>query len=252
MRNSIICIVTLIVFMSSFSFLQAQERYSRLITDETTKTFKNVSELEIENVTGNIKIIGWEKNSIEVTYIRKAKRERLLEDIEVFMHVTNNSLMIDTDIPQFCNQCAVDFIISVPKSLNSIDAKTITGTISLDEVDTVENLRCKCITGQIGAKLSFNTADLSIVTGSITLSLLESNGKEEIYAKTITGSINLYAPSNFNAKVNLSAVTGSINTDFPVSTIGKIKHNRLEGKIGDGQGRCELKTTTGSINLKEL
>ena len=229
----------------------SQDNSQYLESDEKTDSFNNVTELRVQNITGNIEITSWEKDFVEVTYIKKAKTKSLLEEIEVTIEQHANKLSIETDLPKFSGRCSVQFLISIPKTFNSIYAKTVTGSIYLKAVGYVENLTAKSTTGSIKGGLSFKNADLKVVTGSVNLDIREISDDGAIDIHVTTGRVKIYAPTDFDAEVDFKAVTGSISTDFSVVTTGTIKRNRLVGKIGEGAASCIVRTVTGSISLVE-
>lgn len=245
----LIVFILVLFFINQYSCSISQDGSQNLLSDEKTNRFNNVTELTIQNVTGDIEITSWEKDFIEVTYIKKAKRKSLLEEIEVSIEQQDSKLFIETDLPKFSGRCSVQFLISIPQTFSLINAKTVTGSIHLKAVGYVENLTGKSTTGSIKGELSFKNADLSVVTGGVELDIQELRDDGVIDIDVITGRVKICAPDNFDAEVDLKAVTGSISTDFPVETIGTIKRNRLVGKIGNGDGSCTVRTVTGSISL---
>jgi len=242
-------LVFIFLLTGYFSCCDSQDGSQYLESDETTSSFNNVTDLKIQNITGSIEITGWEKDFVEVTYIKKAKRKSLLEEIKVTIEQQESKLIIETDLPKFSGRCSVQFLISIPKTFSSIYAKTVTGSIYLKEIDYVEDVTAKSTTGSIKGELSFKNADLNVVTGSVNLDIQEISDDGEIDIHVTTGRVKIYAPNDFDAEVDFKAVTGSISTDFPVETIGTIKRNRLVGKIGKGSVSCTVRTVTGSINL---
>jgi DUF4097 and DUF4098 domain-containing protein YvlB len=66
---------------------------------------------------------------------------------------------------------------------------------------------------------------------------------------TGSGNINLYVPtSNFDVRAHSSS--GSVTIDRPITTQGKMRRNRVEGKVGSGGVLVSLSTGSGDINLR--
>jgi len=250
MKRIELCFFILILLFINFcSCSGSQDNSQYLETDETTSSFNNVTGLKIQNITGNIEITSWEKDFVEVTFIKKAKRKSLLEEIEVTIEQQDSKLIIETDLPKFSGRCSVKFLISIPKTFSSIYAKTVTGSIHLKDVGYVEDVTAKSTTGSIKGEISFKNADLNVVTGGVELDIQEFRDDGVIDIHVTTGRVKIHAPADFDTEVDFKAVTGSISTDFPVETTGTIKRNRLVGKIGEGNASCTVRTVTGSINL---
>lgn len=248
-RIELFFFILILLFTNFCTSSRSQDNSQYLESEEKTDSFNNVTDLKILNITGSIEITSWEKDFVQVTYIKKAKRKSLLEEIEVTIEQHGDKLSIETDLPKFSGRCSVQFLISIPKTFSSIYAKTVTGSIYLKEVGYVENLTGKSTTGSIKAELSFKNADLSVVTGGVDLDIQEFSDNGVIDIHVTTGRVKINAPTDFDAEVDFKAVTGSISTDFSVETTGTIKRNRLVGKIGNGAGSCTVRTITGSISL---
>jgi len=248
-RFGFILVLSLSLLIALFQCSISEEEFSKVKTEQATKTFESITELEIENVTGSIEISNWDKDFVEVTYIKKAKTQRLLEKIEVNFEQRSNLLSVKTELPKKCHRCSVKYLVSIPGSFESIDTKTVTGSVLFNDLKYVGQLRGTSITGSIKGSVSCKDVELDVTTGRIDLELVEISDDGSIDIHVITGGVKLTAPSNFNAEVDFKAVTGSIRTDFSVETVGKIARNRLEGTIGNGAIPCSIQTVTGSIHL---
>jgi len=124
-------------------------------------------------------------------------------------------------------------------------------------------------TGSIEAVLSpyGDPADKSHIvtaaeTGSTTVTVLASLSNpgeplRKLYAayKCKTGSLSINYPSEWEGTVQGKTVTGSINVHWPdlelESGIGRrdIGWNSFKGVKGDGEGRLDFHTVTGSVTL---
>ena len=62
-------------------------------TEKQTNTYKGVSELDVSNVTGDIELSSWDKDYVEVTYVKKAEDEEKLDDIIVDINQKGNLLI---------------------------------------------------------------------------------------------------------------------------------------------------------------
>lgn len=67
--------------------------------------------------------------------------------------------------------------------------------------------------------------------------------------KSSYGSVDVTAPPSFSGQVHLSTSYGEVTTDLPVTVSGKISKKKLDGTVGDGDGRLHLQTSSGSIHL---
>jgi hypothetical protein len=58
------------------------------------------------------------------------------------------------------------------------------------------------------------------------------------------------APPSFAGQVELKTSYGSIKTALPVTVTGEIIKKAIKGTIGQGEGKLDLQTRSGSIHLK--
>ena len=139
--------------------------------------------------------------------------------------------------------------ISLEKINGSADAKTSGGTIVADDIngDTYAHssggsLKLRNINGNVNAKTS---------GGSIYAELTKEITRDCSF-KTSGGSIQVYLPKRISAEVDAYTSGGRVSTDLPIAVRGKIKKNSLNGEINDGGPLIYLRTSGGSISLKEL
>lgn len=99
-------------------------------------------------------------------------------------------------------------------------------------------------------------------TGSTTVTVLPSLSNpgqplRKLYGlyKCKTGSLSINYPSEWEGTVQGTTVTGSINVHWPDLELGsgggrrKIAWNSFKGVKGDGEGRLDFHTVTGSVTL---
>lgn len=69
--------------------------------------------------------------------------------------------------------------------------------------------------------------------------------------RTTNGSITLILPAGLDAEIDALVTNGTIESDYPVSVHGRIRRRSLREVIGRGGHTIELRTTNGSIALRE-
>jgi DUF4097 and DUF4098 domain-containing protein YvlB len=219
-------------------------------TEKQTNTYKGVSELDVSNVTGDIELSSWDKDYVEVTYVKKAEDEEKLDDIIVDINQKGNLLTIDTDMPRNCRRCNVTYTISIPMDFSYLEANTVTGDVYARNLGIVQKFEAKSTTGDIDANLSGESFKLNVVTGDIDLRIDKIYKPGKIAIETITGSVNVSVPEKFSSDIYLSTITGSVRTNFELDKTNIKKKNKLEGVVGDGKGDCNITAITGSIDLR--
>jgi DUF4097 and DUF4098 domain-containing protein YvlB len=66
--------------------------------------------------------------------------------------------------------------------------------------------------------------------------------------KTVSGPVNISVPSDANFHFSSNAVSGQIRTEIPIVIEEQDKHS-LRARMGEGGGRVEVHTVSGSIDL---
>lgn len=139
--------------------------------------------------------------------------------------------------------------ITIGETAGSVDAKTSGGGITLDGVtgDTEAytsggSLNLKGLSGNVKAGTSGGSIYAEI-TGTID---------KDCSLKTSGGSIRVFLPRDVSAEIDAHTSGGRVNTDFPITVRGTIKKNSLRGKLNDGGPLFTLRTSGGSIYIKEL
>lgn len=222
---------------------------SGAMKEEKTLTFKGVDRLKLANVTGGIEVTGWDKEDVEVSYLKKAASGTILEKLRVSVRQEGGVLDIDTYYPRRCRRCNISFKVFVPRSMKEIGITTVTGSVALTGMGHVENAKARTVTGAVKAELACRDCDFSSVTGRIQSEFKKIDEGGTIRASMTTGSVKLVLPDDFTGKVSLHTVTGSVHTDFPITTSGTLRKTRIDGSIGQGSSRIKANTVTGSIRL---
>jgi hypothetical protein len=244
----ILIIAMVLVFVFTGCYLE-DDGPSGVVREEKTLTFKGADQLKLRNVTGGIKVIGWDNDYVEVTYIKKAASDTLLERLRVEARQKGSLVDIDTDYPRKCRRCRISFSVFVPRSMEKIGIRTVTGTVSLAGMDYVDDVLAKTVTGSVTVGLSCRDCELSSVTGDIRADFEKIDDSVNIEASLTTGSVKIVLPDDFGGQVRLQTVTGSVYTDFPVTMTGRLKKTRINGSIGEGSSIIRAGTVTGSIRL---
>ena len=245
-KTLLITMVLLFVFTGCFL---EDNSLSAVVREEKILTFKDVDQLKLRNVTGSIEVSGWDNDHVEVTYFKKAANHTLMDRLRVSSRQKGGAVDIDTDYPRKCRRCSISFKVFVPRSMEKIGIRTVTGSVSLKGMDYIKDALAKTVTGSVTVELACRDCDLSSVTGDIRAEFEKIDDGGDIEASLTTGSVKIYLPENFAGKVSLQTVTGSVYTDFPVTMTGTLKRSRIAGSIGQGSSRIRAGTVTGSIRL---
>lgn len=223
---------------------------------------------------GSIRVMGMPVTDCSVTATITArastmeKAEDIAERTELSFEPTPMGLKFKIDRPDNMINCSVgvSLEITLPDKMN-LDLESYNGQIKIENIYgktnatthngqvTVNNISggttLKTYNGRIETKEISGDIDFISHNGSINADFSQAAVPDcNINIKTYNGGINLTAPQNYSATVDVSTYNGQIDTDLPITITGKFSQKSLKGTIGDGQGLMKLETHNGSIKIR--
>lgn len=121
--------------------------------------------------------------------------------------------------------------IRIGKVRGDVEANTSGGSIHVDEV--LGSIIAHTSGGSINAQIS-------------------RQPENDCRLSTSGGSVTVYLTKNSSVDVNASTSGGRVVTDFPVTLRGEISKRSLRAKINGGGPEMYLRTSGGSIYIREL
>jgi hypothetical protein len=237
--------------------------------ERTEKVSQRVRKLSVNNVSGPVRVEGWDQDSIEVHYVKQARGQEALADFRIEILVEGEELKVR---PVYTSQAfrfgPVSFDLKVPSSLREIGVHSVSGRVEVrnlasdgaQELETVSgsiftdragDLRIKSTSGGLEFSFAGNRLQAKSVSGTINGKIRALGRGGSVEVETVSGSVNLSAFAGLDAELRLQSVSGSISCGFPLQITEK-KRNRLEGRIGTGAAPLNAKTVSGSISLSPL
>lgn len=234
---------------------------------EKTCVMQHEGRFSLENTNGMVQITAWDRAEVNIVAekIVRASREkdaqRLLEATEIIIREASNQIEVFTRTPKSGgdsfwgwmfgeggNQVTVNYTITVPREIymkiisvnGKIDAREISGKAEFST--TNGGIEVEDAQGSISAETT---------NGRIMVSLREVDRDETMRFETTNGSVTAEFPHNFSAKISARTTNGSIRCDFPLTTESRSGRHSLEGRIGNSGGSVTLRTTNGSIAIRE-
>ena len=138
--------------------------------------------------------------------------------------------------------------ITVEGAGGPLDAETSGGSIRISDVDgpvdastSGGSIRLSEIAGSVNAKTS---------GGSIEAQIL-GQPDEDMLLKTSGGTVTVHLDESVQADIDAKASGGSVKTDFPISVRGTIKRSQLQGEINGGGPLLTLRSSGGSVRIRE-
>ena len=242
---------------------------------ERSVEFQPGGRLSLVNVNGAISVGTWDRHEVTMKAEKRAgagseeEARQLLEETTVKFDRTGDLIDIRTEVaqPKRKRNVSVAYTLTVPEEID-LKLRSVNGGIQANDVSggvdaktTNGRIELAGITGVVKARTTNGNVDLSEVLGRIGANA--TNGKIEvaiselgeeahdIRAGTTNGGIEVSLPKGLKAHLKASTVNGSIDSDFPVTVKGRISKS-VNQAINGGGRLIDLKTTNGSIRLKEL
>jgi DUF4097 and DUF4098 domain-containing protein YvlB len=227
---------------------------------EKSLSADDVSSVSIENLRGEVTVIGWDKAEVSV-------KGDLEDDAEKLVFKKDGSdIRIKVIVPHehrnnWHNNDGSVLTIHVPQSVR-VNFDGVSSDISLENLQS--STEAKTVSGQIKAKNLSEHVELMSVSGDIDSHDL--SGK--IYLSTVSGDIN---DKNSAGRIQLKAVSGEIDSQSKAKEIfvnnvsGDVELNLAEvdeliisNVSGDSQGRLslndngvvKLSSVSGSVKMK--
>lgn len=218
--------------------------------------------VEIEHLTGEAKIIGWDKNEVSVKgelgeYTEEFKFER--DGASIIIHIKQKSTKRGWN--NWGSDQGDDLVIHVPvksqvsyTSTNAtLDIQSIHGGVNVDVVngnvnadDLSGRIRLEAVNGNIKAQRLDGDVSIETVNGNI---MGKHSGKKELKLSTVNGNIEIDSDS---PEVNVETVNGDI--ELNLREVTELMLDTVNGSIDvvmdlQKNGRVEASSVGGSIDL---
>jgi DUF4097 and DUF4098 domain-containing protein YvlB len=245
--KSIILSVALVFSLSANAKVTKEETYSFNISDG--------GNLSVSNVNGSITVSGGDGNTVEVLAIKSADSQKVLDNIEIKISESSNSIDIETDLPDSGrwfnwggDNGEVTYRITVPAGINLDSIETVNGQVEIRGVSG--DVHAESVNGELDLEDLAADAQMETVNGSINASFAKLGGQQSVKASTVNGRINLRLPADADVEINADTLNGGISArDFDLEPDEGYVGSDLNQNIGNGSARLNLDTVNGSIKI---
>ena len=227
-------------------------------TEEFSFDVNPGARISVENINGNIDVVGDSGGKVKVLAHKKAGKQEYMDELKVVVDATEDYIRIETDHPDSKgwfnwgndSSGSVSYELFVPADVELDSIETVNGDVTIESVDG--EVKAGTVNGTVN--LSGATADVSLetVNGSIKAVFDELGAGQRVEADTVNGTVRLYLPADASAHVVAETVNGSIDADdFGLEAEKGFVGRDLDGEIGGGDARVKLDTVNGSIRIKK-
>jgi DUF4097 and DUF4098 domain-containing protein YvlB len=196
--------------------------------------------VDVSNIAGSVTVIGWNRNSVEVTGTLGRNVEELIFERD------GDRIEIKVKVPRKGGRgIESELRISVPKN-SSVDIGTVSADIDVSDVTGEQSL--SSVSGDIETDYAGGELSAQSVSGDIEVS---GNGAVgDIRTNTVSGDVTLFRVSG---QVEAESVSGDVVIDE-----GSFERAELSTVNGDivfqGQleksGRLSIDTVNGSVDVE--
>jgi hypothetical protein len=238
--------------------LVASGNLSAKVTKEESYSFPLIDggRLSVSNVNGSVTVTGGSGDTVEIIAVKKADDQKTLDGIEVEITHTEDSIVIETDLPDSDswsnwggNGGQVTYNIMVPEGTNLDSIETVNGNVEVSGVSG--DVEAESVNGDLDLSDLASNASFSTVNGSIEASFTKLEGQQKVKAETVNGRVTIRVPKDADVDISADTLNGGINArDFGLETDKGFVGSDLNGSIGSGSARLNVDTVNGSIKVR--
>lgn len=220
---------------TTIGLLAAAPALAQRMVDES-RPLSPTGRVEVSNVEGSVKVIGWGNAEVEIT-------GTLGTDVEKLEITGDESVLrIEVNVPHHEKRLETDLVLRVPVGAR-IEVETVSATIEVEGLTGSVNL--ESVSGWV--KTSGRPAELAIETVSGDLTVAESAPRTDL--ASVSGSITVELATG---RLEAESVSGAIRV-----AEGSLENASFETVSGDisyagdivGRGSYEIESMSGSVTV---
>jgi len=229
------------------------------VTEEMSYEVAAGARISLENVNGDIQVVGTDGRTVRILAHKKAENQEYLDGLKVVVDASEDAVRIETRHPKqeggWFNwggggNGSVAYELTVPRDVQLDAIETVNGDVSIRGVDG--SVMAGTVNGELDAADLSADVGLETVNGSIEAAFRQLSGSQRVEAETVNGKIMLSLPGDASARLTAETVNGSIDAgDFGLETSKGFVGRDCAGDIGSGEARIVLDTVNGSIKVRK-
>jgi hypothetical protein len=208
-------------------------------------------EIIVENFSGDITIRGIQGQSIEVVGKRSGEGA---DSIEILDSSFGNRVEIRLrPEPDAGRNAKVDFEVRVPASIGYNFARISTFSGNVDISGVKGRLWTESVRGNVTMTGVKGLVNASSFSGNITAALDKVQEPGNLRFMTISGNIDVSAPANLDALVDITCGSGQLKTEFPLE-IQELRYGPgkfARGRLGAGKQILRMRSVSGRVSLTQ-
>jgi len=203
----------------------------------------------IENFLGDIDVKGFKGDSIEIVANKKGDDR---DQIQILDSSTEYRIDIRLRPPLSPpGNARVDFEVRVPEGVeyNFTRISSFSGNVNISGVAGM--LSAESVRGNVALKDVKGLVNASSFSGNIQVDLGKAQNRSNMRFSSISGNIEVVAPADLDAVVDITCSSGLLKTDFPLE-VQELRYGparSARGRLGMGRQSLRIRSVTGRVNL---
>ncbi len=205
--------------------------------------------IRVSNISGSVKVVGTKDSKIQVLAFKEGPDRALLQ---VEDKSDANHVIVEARYPQTQNcNASVNFEIRVPASVNYNFDRLVSVSGNVEVVGVTGQIRADSVSGNVTVTDVSGLVSANAVSGNVVVKISRLMGAGDMSFRSISGNVNVTAPADLDADVEMSTISGSLKTDFPIEVIEKRygPGRSARGRLGSGSHNLRITTVSGRVGL---
>jgi Putative adhesin len=208
--------------------------------------------LDIDNANGSVEIVGWDRHEVEITGVKYASRQSLLDEVRIDIRNAPDSIAIHTSRPSYPGwNAGARYTIRVPRQTIIDRVSTSNAPIMIRNLGSADSLRtltlrtsnglirAENVAAVIDAQTSNGWVDLDQIDGGATVRT--SNGRVTVRLNhlkdsplrvvTSNGSVDLTVRNQPEDAIRAETSNGSITLHLPADAGAQLRADTSNSSI---------------------
>jgi hypothetical protein len=205
--------------------------------------------IRISSISGSVKVIGTKESKIQIVAYKEGPDRELLQ---IEDRSDANRVSVEARYPQTGNcNASVNFEVRVPASVNYNFERLVSVSGNVEVTGVTGQIRADSVSGNVTVTDVSGLVSANSVSGNVLVKISRLLGAGDMSFRSISGNVNVTAPGDLDADVEMSTISGSLKTDFPVEVIEKRygPGRSARGRLGAGSHNLRITAVSGRVSL---